>query len=269
MMNPTQHVCLVALLSSITATARAHSASPPAPAPAPVAAAPTAPIAQPSASPVEPPAPASTPVLAAPPAAPPPSSPVPPAPTVPSGASRDGAGRFAIGAAWNVAFPVGSVHHFTNAVSGLGFELLARYFVLPELSIGASAEFQSFIASQPRTTYQVDNGALTATAYNSVQNGALRASAHYYLLKDGPLLPYAGASIGIGWSTFQSSAADLTIYDNQASILLGGEVGTLWPLTNSRLALLTAFRYSALPAADFLSVSNVQSLTLQFGVLTL
>ena len=174
-----------------------------------------------------------------------------------------------IGGAWNVAFPVGSVHHFTNAVSGLGIEFLMRYLVLPQLSIGASTDFQTFIASQPRTTYQLDNGALTATAYNSVRNAAVRATVHYYFLNDGPVMPYAGANIGVGWSTFQSSAADITLYDNQASVLLGGDVGVLFPLNSSNLALLTGFRYSALPAADFLAVTNVQSLTLQFGLLTL
>jgi len=190
-------------------------------------------------------------------------------PPVSSAASRKEAGHFAIGGAWNVGIPVGSVHQFTNAVSGLGFEFTVRYFALPQLSLGISADFQDFIASRPRTTYPIDHGALTATAYNSVQNTGLRASAHYYFLKDGPLLPYAGASIGVGWSTFQSTAADLVFYDNQASILLGAEVGTLWPLNDSSLALLTAFRYTALPVAEFLAVSNVQSLTLQFGLLTL
>src|SRR4051812_13441610 len=273
MMNPFQRVRLAALVSSIAATAGAQSAPPPvAAAPAPATAAapvevPVAPSAAPAtpvaAFPAEPPAAAAPPVAVASPAP----APAPPPPAGRSGLSRDG--HVAIGAAWNVGIPVGSVHHFTNAVSGLGFQFLVRYFVAPQVALGMNADFQTFIASQPRTTYPVNNGALTATAYNRVQNTVLSASAHYYFLKDGPLLPYAGASIGVGWSTFQSVAADLAFYDNQASILLGGEVGTLWPLTNSSLALLTGFRYSALPAADFLSVSNVQSLTLQFGLLTL
>jgi opacity protein-like surface antigen len=186
-----------------------------------------------------------------------------------SAQSRSASRRFLIGMAWNVGFPVASVHDFTNAASALGFEFLVRYFALPKLSIGVSTDFQTFIATRPRATYQVDNGAVTATAYNSAQNTALRASAHYYFLKDGPVLPYAGASIGVGWSTFQSAMADLVIYDNQTSVLLGGDVGAVFPLANSSLALMTAFRYSALPSAEFLYVSDVQSLTLQFGVLTL
>ena len=274
MMNPIQRVRLIALVSSIAATAGAQSAPPPvAAAPAPATAAapaevPVAPAAAPAtpvaAFPAEPPAPAAPPV-----AGPPAAAPGSPPPAGPTGAGRKDDGHFAIGAAWNVGIPVGSVHHFTPAVSGLGFQFLVRYFLAPQVSLGVNADFQTFIASKPRTTYPVNNGALTATAYNQVQNTALSASAHYYFLKDGPLLPYAGASIGVGWTTFQSVAADLAFYDNQASILLGGEVGALWPLNNSNMALLTGFRYSALPAVEFLSVTNVQSLTLQFGVLTL
>jgi len=171
--------------------------------------------------------------------------------------------------AWNVAFPVASVHDFTNSASALGFEFLVRYFALPQLSIGVSTDFQTFIATQPRTTYPIDNGAVTATAYNSVQSSAVRAAAHYYFLKEGSVLPYAGASIGVGWSTFQSAMADIVIYDNQTSVLLGADLGAVFPLANSSLALMTAFRYSALPSAEFLNVTDVQSLTLQFGVLTL
>jgi len=192
--------------------------------------------------------------------------PVPPRPD-PTNSNRPR--RFLVGAAWNVAFPVGSVHDFTNATSALGFEFLVRYFALPQLSIGASTDFQTFIATRPRTTYPIENGAVTATAYNSVQSAAVRASVHYYFLKDGPVLPYAGGNIGVSWSTFQSAAADLAIYDNQTSILLGGDLGALFPLQNSSLTLMTALRYSALPSAEFLEVSDVQSLTLQFGLLTL
>ncbi|MEI9935751.1 MAG: hypothetical protein WDO69_00870 [Pseudomonadota bacterium] len=269
-MKPTQLVRLIALLSSIAGAASAQTAPPPAPAAA-APAAPTAPApavapAAPAPGPfIEPPLPASAVV-------PPPESTyqeeAPPPPAPPSGSSRNERGHFLIGAAWDVALPVASVRQFTDSVSGLGFEFLVRYFALPQLSIGASTDFQTFIANRPRTTYQIDNGAVTATAYNSVQNTAVRASAHYYFLDDGPALPYVGASVGIGWSTFQTAAADLVIYDNQTSILLGGDVGALFPLANSSMAFLTAIRYSALPAADFLKVTDVQSVSLQFGIST-
>ena len=267
-----QRVRLVALLSSIASTAGAQAAPAPV-APAPAAPAPVAPA---------PVAPAPEPAQAAPaavaPAAPPPTAPLAeptpalsaePAPAPAAAPSRNASRRFLIGMAWNVAFPVASVHDFTNSASALGFEFLVRYFALPQLSFGVSTDFQTFIATQPRTTYPIDNGAVTATAYNSVQSSAVRAAAHYYFLKEGSVLPYAGASIGVGWSTFQSAMADIVIYDNQTSVLLGADLGAVFPLANSSLALMTAFRYSALPSAEFLNVTDVQSLTLQFGVLTL
>ncbi|HET7544906.1 MAG TPA: hypothetical protein VFK05_33795 [Polyangiaceae bacterium] len=183
--------------------------------------------------------------------------------------SQDRQGQLALGGAWNVGFPVASVHHFTNAVSGLGFEFMLRSFVLPQVSLGASADFQSFVATKPRATYQLDNGALTATAYNTVQTVALRGTLHFYALKNGPVLPYAGVTFGLGWSTFQSAAAGLAFYDNQASVLLGADAGALFPITDSSLALLFAVRYLALPVSEFLSVDSVQSVSLQFGLLTL
>src|SRR6188768_1879381 len=119
-MNLTQYACLIALPLSIAATAGAQPDSTPNAVPTPTVASP------------------------APPAAPPPAPSDRPAPPPAARPSRDRTGHVALGGAWNVGFPVGSVHDFTQAVSGVGFEFMVRYFVLPQLTVGGSADFQSF-----------------------------------------------------------------------------------------------------------------------------
>jgi hypothetical protein len=173
-----------------------------------------------------------------------------------------------LGINWDVAIPIGSVHDFSGNASAAGFELLFQYWLTQHITMGASMDWQTYWDARPRTTYQIENGAVTATADNSVQNGAARFLARYYILDQGPLLPYAGLNIGIGWTTFQSAAADILLYDNTVSVLLGGELGVSIAAGRDVPLFNVGVRYSNLPAANFGKVDNVQAVTFQFGVLS-
>jgi opacity protein-like surface antigen len=173
-----------------------------------------------------------------------------------------------VGAAWQFGIPVGSVHDFTSNVSGVGFDISLRYWLHPRFTIGGEVEWQTYRDDKPRTTYPLTDGALTATAYNSVQAGSLRATADFYVLDRGPVLPYVGVNVGYGWSTFQSAAADIQLYDNPDSVVVGAELGALVSLTPRAPLLMVAGRYSASPSMEFLkSVKDVQAITLQVGLL--
>jgi hypothetical protein len=160
------------------------------------------------------------------------------------------------------------VRDFTSNASAAGLELLLKYWVHPQITIGASVDWQTFAEQRPRTTYQRPNGAITATAYNSLLMGAIRVGGDFFFLDDGPVLPYAGANIGFGWSTLQTTAADLALYDNQSSIVLGLQAGVMITTGQKGLAFLIGGRYSAEPVVSFLdTVKDVQTVTLQLGVL--
>jgi len=172
-----------------------------------------------------------------------------------------------LGLNWNVSLPVGSVHDFTSNVTPVGFQILGQYWATSQIAVGAALDWQTFWDTRPRATYPVENGAITATADNSVQSGAARAVFRYYFQDEGRVLPYAGAHIGIGWQTFQSAAADLAFYDNTLSVLLGGELGAAFVASRGAPLLTLGARYTYLPAADFLSVTNVQSVDFLLGVM--
>jgi opacity protein-like surface antigen len=173
-----------------------------------------------------------------------------------------------VGFAWDLGIPVGSVHDFTSNVSGLGFDISFRYWLHPQITIGGEVEWQTYNDEKPRSTYQLTNGALTATAYNTAQLASLRLNADYYFVDRGPVLPFAGVNIGYGWSTFQAAAADIALYDNQDSVVLGAELGALFALSPRSPLVLVAGRYSAAPSMEFLnSVKDVQQITFQLGLL--
>jgi hypothetical protein len=168
---------------------------------------------------------------------------------------------------WGFNVPLGSVRDFSSVMSPLGFELQLQVWVLPALSVGVSGEWSTFVDNRPRTTYALDSGAITATAYNYMQSTSARLLAHYYFLGDAPLLPYVGPHVGITWVAFDSEAADLALTESQASIVLGAEAGVEVPFGRDAPVALLNVRYSVAPAAEFRdAVSNVQTLGMLIGI---
>jgi hypothetical protein len=237
------------------------AAQPPIAQPAPPPAAPPEPVAQPAPQPSPAPAQVSAATFTPAPAeqAPPPSR---------SPLYGSNVGRLMGGMAWNVGFPIGSVRTFTGDASAAGLELFVKYWVHPRVSIGASVDWQTYADEKPRTTYQIRNGAVTATAYNSVLLGSVRASGDFYFMDEGPILPYVGANIGFGWSTLQTAAADIALYDNQSSVALGAQAGIVIDTSSRAPKILIGGRYTAEPVVSFLNtVHDVQTIVLQLGVM--
>jgi hypothetical protein len=231
------------------------------------------------------PAPAAEPAPAAPPAepsyvVPPPSTLLEPQSTLPPGqpapvddystyeSPRDASmkGRMSGFIAYDFAIPLGTVRDFTENVSPLGLELQFRGWLLSNLSLGITGEWSTFLDDRPRTTYQVENGAVTADAYNYMITTNVRFLAHYYFMDSGKFRPYIGPHIGMGWSSFQSEAADLVLSDTQFSVAFGGDLGAII-VPSPELLVLANVRYSSQPASEFLNlVDNVQTISMQVGV---
>jgi hypothetical protein len=187
-------------------------------------------------------------------------------------AGRGGEGRSLQGRVsgflgWTFNVPLGSVRNFSSVMSPLGFELQLQAWVLPALSVGVSGEWATFVDNRPRSTYTLDTGALTATAYNYMQSTSARLLVHYFFLGDAVLLPYVGPHVGVTWVAFDSEAADLALTGSQASIVLGAEAGVEVPFGRDAPVAMLNVRYSVAPAAEFRdAVSNVQTLGMIIGI---
>ena len=271
MIKSRQRLPWIVFVSTISGTAAAQTAPAPQPAPLPATAAPTAAQPAPAAQPAAQPAPvlAAQPLPESPQASFAPTAPAEPPLPPARPVHESNVGHLMGGMAWNVGVPVGSVRNFTSNASAAGLELLIKYWVHPRITIGASVDWQTYAEQRPRTTYQRPNGAITATAYNSVLMGTVRAGGDYFFLDEGPVLPFAGASIGFGWSTLQTAAADLAIYDNQSSVVLGLDAGVVISTSSRRGPMfLLGARSSAEPVVSFLdTVKDLQAITFQLGVM--
>jgi hypothetical protein len=198
-------------------------------------------------------------------------APPPPAPTYydqppPPKHEMTDAGRLMFGFAWDFGIPIGSVHNYTANVSALGFDLRFRYWLNERVTLGLDADWQTLTDERDRTTYEIANGAVTARAHNSAQTGAIRAAAEFYFLEESVARPFIGANVGFGWTNFRTNAADLVYADTKESVVLGGELGGLFTFSRQAPRLLVAGRYSYQPSADFLNVTNVQTIALMVGL---
>ena len=168
---------------------------------------------------------------------------------------------------WAFNVPLGSVRDFTAVVSPLGFEVQILAWVNNQIALGIDGDWATYVDNRPRTTYNVENGAVTATAYNYTQTSSVRFLANYFLMDDGPVLPYVGLHAGVSWATFESQEADLTLSDTEFSFSWGGQAGIQVPLGRYAPIALVNLRYVNTPAQEFLGqVSNVQSLGLLLGI---
>jgi hypothetical protein len=145
------------------------------------------------------------------------------------GSSHTLQGRVSGFLGWTFNVPLGSLREFSSVMSPLGFELQLQAWVLPALSVGVSGEWSTFVDNRPRSTYTLDSGAITATAYNYMQSTSARLLVHYFFLGDAALLPYVGPHVGVTWVAFDSEAADLALTESQASIVLGADIRSLQP----------------------------------------
>jgi hypothetical protein len=168
---------------------------------------------------------------------------------------------------WNFNVPLGSVRDFAANVSPVGLEIQLRYWALPRVSFGLSGEWDSYADQRPRSTYQLEGGALTATAYNNLLSAILRFVPTYYLLEDGPVLPYVAPNIGVAWTEYRSRTADLELTDSSLSIAYGAEAGVLIPAPLDGPMFLLQARYTALPASEFRNrTDNAQTLAFMAGM---
>jgi hypothetical protein len=187
----------------------------------------------------------------------------------PSGATADGSfkkGKLGGVVLWDVDVPLGSVREFAADPSPIGLELQLRRWVSPELSLGVSGQWNTYLDERPRSTYERENAALTATAYNDIQLAVLRMLLHYYPLQSGWALPYLGPHVGIGWARFRTQTADLELAENEASISVGAEAGAFFPMGPYGPMLAADVRYSLLPSMEFARATNLQMVTVHVGL---
>jgi Lipid A 3-O-deacylase (PagL) len=167
--------------------------------------------------------------------------------------------------AYEVAFPVADLNTFIGSVSPRGLGFAGEFPVYKGLRIGGTINYNRFYGNQPRDTYYLDNGAVTATLYRYVDVWSLAALARYRFLEpNSGIRPFIGVGLGVSFLSATTLVADLGFQDTPAGFLFQPEAGVTARLSAGMQALL-AVRYTMTTAA-FREVDMPSYISLQIGL---
>jgi hypothetical protein len=167
---------------------------------------------------------------------------------------------------YNPSIPVGDVRNFVDNVTPVAFDFDGRYW-FRYISVGVAGVHTSFYDTTPRTTYPIENGALTATIYRHIDMLALVPQVHFYAAPDADVVPYAGFGAGISWATFRTVISDIDVAETNSGLILSPEAGVLIPYDRNgivRQALMLGARYT-FTTIGYRDVTNFSYFGLQVG----
>lgn len=171
---------------------------------------------------------------------------------------------------YSPALPVGSVRKFVPDATPLGFALGARVWFGQRFSVGVDGSYTRLYRTLPRGTYPLDDGAITATIYSSVDVLAAVPQAHLYFGPMGDVIPYLGLGAGLSWVTFRVRASDLDFSNMMRGFVVAPEGGILIPVDRQDGLLLQSLslgvRYT-FSSAGFRDVADTSFVSAQIGAL--
>lgn len=145
---------------------------------------------------------------------------------------------------WEIAGPIGSFSDYIDDTSLRGVSFEERFFVRNNASIGVSFSWNRFQQTFDLAQVQITNGLVSGPVYRYADMFGIRAIAHYYMGKGGPLQPYLGFGIGGAWNSAYQQTADLSRWQDNFNFIADPEVGFLYWFAQRGAALNIAFRYT-------------------------
>lgn len=130
---------------------------------------------------------------------------------------------------YNVTIPVGSFSsEHINDVSFRGVHFSGRWFLMEKrLSLGGEFGWNTFHDELDRGTYDIPNGAVTATLYRYTEVFSLWPTVHFYPLTEGLVRPFVGTGMGISSVRHETLASNLIVSEQNWAFAMKPEVGTL------------------------------------------
>lgn len=166
---------------------------------------------------------------------------------------------------YSMSMGVGDLHHFIGDTSFRGYDAVALQPVYRSLFLGVSFGYNGFNQAGPRSTYQLDSGAVTAKLYRYADAWPLAFVVRYLFLDRGSVVrPYLGARTGIAWMDTSTLVVDRTNSHTSVGWLLVPEAGLDLYLSPSVLAHLSyQFNFTTASTSGFNSLSYN---TIQLGL---
>jgi hypothetical protein len=164
-----------------------------------------------------------------------------------------------------LSFPTGDLRDFVAEMTPRGFDYSAQAAIYRGLYVGGAASYTRFYRDEGRQTFARESSDVTATAYRSFTNVSLAMTSRYYLLApDAPVRIFGGLRLGVALVEAKTTAADLSLVDSPAGLLLVPEAGATLRLTDA-LGIVVGYQYT-FTTVSFRSSERASYHALQMGL---
>ena len=149
---------------------------------------------------------------------------------------------------FNISYPVsfgaGEFYEFIDQPSFRGIAIDNRFFVSPNISVGAGFSWSGYYQKKDRQIYEFNSGAVTATKLNYLYHTTLHSNVFYYPSINSPILPYAGINAGFAYSNKIEEMGILSITNDKWAFGLAPEIGLIISIGDSDFGIITYGKYN-------------------------
>ncbi|WP_075602862.1 outer membrane beta-barrel protein [Saccharicrinis aurantiacus] len=163
---------------------------------------------------------------------------------------------------YSMGFGTGDTNEFIDQSSFSGFQLeFGQYVLEDKFSVGIQSGFQSFYKELPKTTYPLENGAVTGKQYRYLSAVPILANGMFYPFgQETKVIPHVGLGVGTYYIDKQLDMGLTSLYTTTWHFGLAPQLGASFPINyktsiNLNAQYNMAVKTSDNPAENWLSVS--------------
>ena len=159
-----------------------------------------------------------------------------------------------------VAIPMGDLNSYINEPSFRGFNLGYRHMLDDTRAVGMDMGWQTFFERLDRSTYTVDNEALTGEQYRYTNTFTATVMIDQIFREGEDIRPYIGVGIGTMYARRNLDVGLYRLEQDPWQFLVQPEVGVSFYLSNGNALLLSANYYAGfnskeLDGQSFMAIS--------------
>ena len=156
-----------------------------------------------------------------------------------------------------MAIPVGDLNSFINEPSFRGFNLGYRHMIDGTRAIGMDMGWQTFFEQLNRSTYTVDNVALTGEQYRYTNIFTASVQLDQVFNEGGDIRPFIGMGLGTMYARRNLDVGLYRLEEDPWQFMLQPEAGVSFYLSNGNALLLSGNYYAGFKSKNLAGQSYV------------
>lgn len=167
---------------------------------------------------------------------------------------------------YNLSFPMGEFKDFISKVGYRGWRFQFQGVINDHITVGGYTGWYGFYEKRPRTTYELENGAITGTIWTYYYSMPLHAVAQYYFLPESFVQPFIGLAMGVNYDVRELELGVYYVRDETWDFCFVPEIGAIIPFGQGSewgAVIKGRYNYTAYP---HYKMNSLQHIDLSFGL---